>query len=74
MQVKPLAVDAKQAAAAFGLSRSKWYDLQAAGRIPKSFKIDGSRRWLYSDLCRWAEMGCPSLERFEALKGASDER
>jgi predicted DNA-binding transcriptional regulator AlpA len=40
----------------------------AAGRLPAALRIGGSKRWRYSDIAEWVELGCPSRADFEALR------
>jgi predicted DNA-binding transcriptional regulator AlpA len=40
----------------------------AAGRLPAALWIGGSKRWRYSDIAEWVEMGCPPRVEFEARR------
>jgi predicted DNA-binding transcriptional regulator AlpA len=40
----------------------------AAGRLPAALRIGGSKRWRYSDIAEWVELGCPSRADFDALR------
>lgn len=69
--VEPLAIDADGAAAMVGLSRSGWFKLAAQGGVPRPRRL--GRRVLYdlSELKQWWGAGCPSQERWEAIKQAA---
>lgn len=57
----PMLLDAEQAAAYAGVSRSGWYRLVAAGVIPQAIRIEGvGPRWRRSDIDRWVERLRPS--------------
>jgi predicted DNA-binding transcriptional regulator AlpA len=55
--VPRLALDAGEAAAAFGLSRSFWISLVNGGRAPRGLKLGRCRRWSVSQLAFWAASG-----------------
>ena len=65
---------AQQCAQATSISRSKWFELQAAGKIPCGIKIGRSRRWRASDVRMWVELGCPAKEQFEVFKNKKELR
>jgi len=53
-----VALDAAEAAAALGLSRSFWLDLVDSGRAPRGFTLGRCRRWSVAELQSWASTGC----------------
>ena len=57
-------------AAMLSLSRSKVFDMRAAGQLPKPLKLGRSTRWRLADIEAWINAGCPSLEKFEKIRGA----
>jgi len=69
LKTPPLLLSAPQAAAFVGVSRSRWFELQAQGAIPPAVRPGGGRRmWRRQDIERWVALGCPSGERFAALR------
>ena len=67
-QLEPLMLRAKDAARLCGLAVSTWYELKSAGKLPPSIKLGKARLWRVDVLCRWVELDCPTIDRFEALK------
>jgi predicted DNA-binding transcriptional regulator AlpA len=67
--IQPLAIDAKTAAAANGVSRSQWWKLHTMGRIPAPVYL-GTRKpvWIVKELEEWAAAGMPGREAWEKLK------
>ena len=47
-------------------TRTIWR-LRSAGKLPRSLEVGGSVRWKVSEIKRWIEMGCPSLDEWDAL-------
>ena len=64
----PLLLDARAAAGLCGVSRSTWYVLHAAGRIPLPRRLGRAVRWDRRELEAWTAAGCPSRDRWESLK------
>jgi predicted DNA-binding transcriptional regulator AlpA len=52
------------------ISRTKAYELKSAGRLPRCVRLDGCVRWRAADIDLWIKLGCPSADKFEALKKA----
>ncbi len=52
------------------IGRSKLYDMKASGQLPRPVKIGRCVRWRLSDINAWIATGCPSGERFEAMRKA----
>ena len=65
---EPLAVDAAGAARLCGLSRSKWFELDSAGKVPRALRFAGDRcpRWVVSELHEWLRAGAPPRDQWEA--------
>ena len=63
-----LAVDAAGAARLCGLSRSKWFELESAGKVPRALRFAGDRcpRWVVSELHEWLRAGAPPRDQWEA--------
>ena len=72
--VEPIALNAKQAAALFGLSERAWRRAHAAGLIPAPLKIFGAVRWGSAELRLWAEAGCPNRQAWESMKNVAGPR
>ena len=64
-----LLVDATTAAELCGLSRSGWWSLHAAGRVPLPVRLGRRTLWRARELAEWSQAGCPARDRWEALKG-----
>jgi predicted DNA-binding transcriptional regulator AlpA len=64
--LQPLAVDARAAAALFGLGRSSWFKLVSAGRTPRPRRL--GRRVLYdvAELKDWWAAGAPARDIWES--------
>jgi predicted DNA-binding transcriptional regulator AlpA len=65
--IGPIMLRADQAAAVCGISRSKWYQLQSSGRIPRRIQLGKVSLWKVEDLRLWAREGCPTVDRFEHI-------
>lgn len=67
--LSPLAVDAAGAAHLCGLSRSKWFELHSAGKVPLPVRLSPRcPRWLVPELQAWLEAGCPNRQAWLAMK------
>jgi len=64
-----LLLSATDAAAAVGVSRSGFWKLHASARVPSPVRIGRRVLWRRNDLEEWVEQGCPSRDRFEAMRG-----
>lgn len=64
-----IAVDAKDAAAMFGLSDRSWRRMNAAGQCPRPLRLGGAVRWNTDELREWAAAGSPSRARWDELRG-----
>lgn len=65
----PLLVDAKTAAKLLSIGKTKLYQLHAAGRVPMPIRLGRAVRWNADELRAWTAAGCPSRERWQAMKG-----
>ena len=64
----PLLWSVKQVAFHCGLSVRSIWRAEAAGLLPPSLLLLSSRRWLATDIQRWARLGCPDKRRFLLLE------
>ena len=58
--LSPIAIDAKAAAAMFGLSSRTWRRLNSSRQCPAPIRVGGSVRWRVDELKCWSECDCPS--------------
>ena len=65
----PSLLDAAAAATALGVSRSQFWRLHSAGRLPMPVRL-GQRcpRWRADELRAWTAAGCPDRETWESTK------
>lgn len=71
-QTQPLAIPAKEVARLFGVSVRQVWRLNAAGLLPKPFRLNGSVRWSRKEVEAFIEAGAPDRETWEALKAKGD--
>jgi len=64
-----LTVSAEQAAVLCGVSRTHWYTLKAAGRLPKPIRLGNRTMWVREEIERWLGNRCPSQEQWEQIRG-----
>lgn len=64
----PIMVGVDDAAALCGVGRTLWYDLMAAGKTPTPRRLGRRVLWLRNELIDWCQAGCPSRERWEAMR------
>jgi predicted DNA-binding transcriptional regulator AlpA len=67
--VSPLLLDARAAARLCGVSRSHFLAMHSAGRVPMPIRLGRRTLWRGAELATWIEAGCPSRDRWHALKG-----
>ena len=60
-------VEARIAAQLCGVSRSTWFALKAAGRIPRPVRIGRRTLWRVDEIKAWLDAGCPPLHRWEQI-------
>ncbi|HMO84346.1 MAG TPA: helix-turn-helix domain-containing protein [Lacipirellulaceae bacterium] len=63
-----LAVDAAEAARLCGVSRTSWYGLQAAGRLPRPVRLGRRVVWRVEELKAWLAAGCPPLAKWQHMR------
>lgn len=63
--MEPLMVDAKRAAALFGLNSRTWYRFNAAGKCPAPMHLGRALRWDVEELTEWKRAKCPPREKWE---------
>lgn len=70
-----LLLSAAAAAGLIGVSRSKFFELDSAGRIPRAIRL-GQRcpRWSLVELQSWIAAGAPDRHAWERLKAKSREK
>ena len=67
--IDSMLIDAKEAAALCGLSRSTWFKLCASGKIPKPLKLGRLTLWRRDELARWVAAGCPARAKWDVTGG-----
>lgn len=72
-QTESLTLDSRGAARLLGISRSSFWKLNSAGKVPAPIRLGRATRWSRRELGLWLEAGAPSRERWEEMKG-SDSR
>jgi predicted DNA-binding transcriptional regulator AlpA len=68
-QTQALAVDARQLGAMLGLSVRTIRTMDAGGKLPRPIRLNGSVRWVVTEIQAWLLAGAPSRPDWEALKG-----
>lgn len=67
----PLLIDARDAARLLGVSRSTFWAMLSAGRIPTPvFRAGRVVRWDRREIEQWVSSGCPSVDRWRVERGA----
>lgn len=66
-----LLVRAAEAARLCGVSLRGWWGLHSSGRTPLPTRLGGRTLWRRAELEAWTAAGCPSRERWQAMKGGS---
>ncbi len=67
--IPPLLVSASEAARLCGVSRTSWWALHSAGRVPLPVRLGRRTLWRVAELAEWVEAGCPPRRMWEARKG-----
>jgi len=72
-KVDVLLLSAEKAAKLLGISRSQFYRLHSAGKIPLPIRTLGRPLWSRKELESWVDTGCLARERWLEIKtvGAS---
>lgn len=67
---EPLLLDAAKASHLCGVSRSAWWSLNSAGRVPRCIHLGRRALWSRRELVAWIDAGCPPREKWEAIRRA----
>jgi predicted DNA-binding transcriptional regulator AlpA len=67
---RPLLIGIKALAALLSRSVASLARDDAAGRLPAAIRLGGSKRWRYSEVIAWIEVGCPDRRTWSALRGS----
>jgi predicted DNA-binding transcriptional regulator AlpA len=66
-----LALPAQEAATLVGVSRSQWWKLHAAGKVPEPVYLGTKApRWRVEELRSWLAAGCPDRQTWRRLRDA----
>lgn len=68
MSLDALLISAADTAKMLGLSRTKFYELHSAGRVPMPIKFDKRVLWRVDELKAWVNAGCPARIQWERTK------
>jgi predicted DNA-binding transcriptional regulator AlpA len=69
LRVEPLLLDARQAAALYGVSGATWHRMVSAGSVPASFRPSpGCVRWRTEELRAHIAAGMPDRAAWEAMR------
>jgi len=69
--VEPLLVAAPEAARLCGVSRSQWWKLHSAGKVPMPVYLGSKNpRWRVQELRSWLAAGAPDRSTWQRLRGA----
>jgi predicted DNA-binding transcriptional regulator AlpA len=63
---------ATEAAALCGVSRSLWWSMHSAGKVPLPIRLSRRTLWRADELRNWTRADCPSRERWEQIKGTQN--
>jgi len=68
MSSEPIALDAAGIVSDVfpSISLRTWRRLDSSGRCPRGFRIGGRKVWRVEDLRRWAGVGFPDRQTFDA--------
>ena len=69
----PLLLDAEQAAALAGVSRSHWWSLHSAALVPFPVKLGRATRWRRREIEAWVDAGCPPRHEWLAMQEGPGE-
>jgi len=59
---------AAECAEILAVGRSTLWRLHAAGKLPRPLRIGGATRWRGEEIKGWIGAGCPSRDRWEAMR------
>lgn len=60
-------VDARGAAMICGVSRTLWFDMRNAGRVPAPIRLGRRVLWRVDELQRWIDAACPPLHQWKRI-------
>ncbi len=66
-----LLIDINSVATMLGRSPRSISRDDSAGRMPKSIKLGGAKKWRQAEIREWIAAGCPSRQKWEASLRAS---
>lgn len=72
--LQPFQVGAREAARLSGVGLRTWHRLTASARTPRPTRLSSRVLWNVEELRAWATAGCPSRERWEAMRDAGGAR
>jgi predicted DNA-binding transcriptional regulator AlpA len=70
LTVFPPVLDSKALMAYLKRSKASLSRDDAAGRIPRGFRIGRAKRWLKSEIDEWLQAGAPDRRTWEAMRKA----
>jgi excisionase family DNA binding protein len=65
---EPLLLSASTVAELLEVDRATVTRWAASGRLPRSMKIGGARRWARAELEEWVAAGCPARAQWERFR------
>jgi hypothetical protein len=74
VQIEPICIRPKQAAALIGVSLRKFHSMRASGLLPPMYKLGACCVYKTEDLKKWAEWGFPNLDQFLALQAEENKK
>lgn len=66
--LEPLAISAQQLARMLGLSVRTIRSMDSSGKLPRPIRLNGSVRWVVSEIEAWLPAGAPDRAKWEATK------
>jgi predicted DNA-binding transcriptional regulator AlpA len=70
----PILLDAASAARVLSVSRSQFWRLHSAGKIPLPVRLSARcPRWSHTELERFVAAGCPTRDEWERMKATERE-
>jgi excisionase family DNA binding protein len=61
-------IDVVQAAKMLSVNRSTVFKLTSVGKFPRPVKLGRATRWPKEELLAWIKAGCPSREKWDAMR------
>jgi predicted DNA-binding transcriptional regulator AlpA len=66
-----LLVSAGEAAVLCSVSRSLWWSMHSAGKVPLPIRLSRRTLWRADELREWTKAGCPARDRWLTMKGTN---